>query len=330
MATGLGRARALKALSEINLPSDGLVRADSVTNEVWLTGDYVVRVNRDASLRLHREAILSQALPEGVGYPPLVQHGGEAGRDWLILERVAGIPLSRAWPDLTRTQRRSAVSQLADRLKLVHATPCPQLDGLVDVPQLVDRAPTGAQAVARLLGAIERAGRLPHVDLGVMREVAGHVRAHAYVLDPFDAATIVHGDLSFENILWDGDRITALLDFEYARPGPPDLDLDVLLRFLALPHLHVPLEHEATTNADDYADVAWWLAEDYPELFGNPHQFARVKLYSLAWDIRELLAFPPSEPLRDLHRHHPHRRLVHVLRGTSYLDRLNGGVTLDY
>ena len=121
MATGLGRARALKALSEINLPSDGLVRADSVTNEVWLTGDYVVRVNRDASLRLHREAILSQALPEGVGYPPLVQHGGEAGRDWLILERVAGVPLSRAWPDLTRTQRRSAVSQLADRLKLLGA-----------------------------------------------------------------------------------------------------------------------------------------------------------------------------------------------------------------
>lgn len=330
MATGLGRARALQALAEIGLPSDGLVRADSVTNEVWLTPEYVVRVNRDASMRLHREAVLSQALPEAVGYPPLVQHGGEVGRDWLVVQRVPGIPLSRAWPTLSRQLRRSAVRQLAERLQLVHATPCPQLDGLVDVPQLVDRAATGAQAVARLLGAIEKAGRLPNVDLGIMREVAGHVRANAYVLDPFDASTIVHGDLSFENVLWDGDRITALLDFEFARPGPPDLDLDVLLRFLALPHLHVPADYEAMTRADDYADVAWWLAEDYPKLFGDPHQFARVKLFSLAWDIRELLAFPPTEPLRDLHRHHPHRRLVHVLRGTSYLDRLNGGVTLDY
>jgi aminoglycoside phosphotransferase (APT) family kinase protein len=330
METGLERARALRALAEVGVPAAGLVRADSVTNEVWLTEEYVVRVNRDASLRLHREAVLSQSLPVEVGYPPLVQHGGELGSDWLVTQRVPGAPLSRAWPSMSPAMRRDAVRQLAVRLRAVHATGCPRLDGLADVPQLLDRAPTGAQAVGRLLRAIERAASLPNVDRGVLHEAAEHVRANAHVLDPFDAGTIVHGDLTFENVLWDGERITALLDFEYARPGAPDLDLDVLLRFVALPHLHVAADYEALTRAEDYADVPWWLAEDYPELFGHPHQFDRVRLYSLAWDVRELLAFPPTEPLRDLHRHHPHRRIVHVLRGTSYLDRLNGGVTLDY
>ena len=63
MATGLGRARALGALASIGAPSVGLKRADSVTNEVWMTPELVVRVNRDSSLRLHREAVLSQVLP---------------------------------------------------------------------------------------------------------------------------------------------------------------------------------------------------------------------------------------------------------------------------
>ena len=330
MSSGLARARALKALEEVGLPSSGLVRADSVTNEVWLTNDYVVRVNRDASMRLYREAVLSQVLPDEVGYPTLVQHGGEIGSDWLVVERLPGVPLSRAWPTLSEAQRRSAVSEIARRLRAVHQTQCPQLEGLADVPQILDSAHEGRQAVARLLDSLEEASCLPQIDRGLMSDASDLVRELAPALDPFDENTVVHGDLTFENVMWDGNQVTALLDFEFARPGPPDLDLDVLLRFVSLPHLHVAADYEAETRAEDYADVCWWLADDYPELFAHPRQFDRVRLYSLAWDVRELLAFPPAEGLRNVHRHHPYRRLVNVLRGTSYLDRLNGSVVLEF
>ncbi len=330
MSSGLARARAMRALTDAGLSAEGLTRADSVTNEAWLTPDYAVRVNRDASLRLYREAVLSQVLPAEVGYPPLVQHGGEVGSDWLILERIPGVPLSRAWPQMTPADRRRAVSQLAARLRVVHRTECPRLDALADVPQLLDSAPTGAQAVIKLLESLDRAARLPQVDHGIMRDAADLVVNLAPSLDPFDATTIVHGDLSFENMLWDGADVTALLDFEFARPGPPDLDLDVLLRFVSLPHLHVAADYEDQTKPEDYADVPWWLAEDYPELFAHPRQFDRSRLYSMAWDVRELLAFPPAEALRNVHRHHPYRRLANVLRGTSYLDRLNGAIILEF
>jgi aminoglycoside phosphotransferase len=330
MSTGLGRARALGALQAIGLPSDGLQRADSVTNEVWLTSDVVVRVNRDASLRLHREAVLSQVLPEEVGYPMLVQHGGEVGSDWLVVKRLPGIPLSRAWPEMTRDQRRDAVRQVAARLRVVHETRCPRLDGLHDVPQLLDPAPTGSQAVQRLLNALARVSAWPNVDASLLADATELVVSTAAALDPFDAPTVVHGDLSFENILWDGHQVTALLDFEFARPGPPDLDLDVLMRFCALPHLHVPLAYEHLTRAEDYADVPWWFAEDYPELFSHPRQFERVRLYSMAWDVRELQQFPPQEPLHRLHKHHPYQRLSQSLRGTHYLDRFNGEASVHY
>lgn len=330
MATGLGRARAIGALQAIGASSAGLKRADSVTNEVWMTPEFVVRINRDASLRLHREAVLSQVLPDEVGYPELIQHGGFVGDDWLVVKRLPGVPLSRAWPDMEVDERREAVRQIAARVRAVHQTTCPKLDGLNDVPQLLYPAPTGSEAVQRLLNAIEKAATMAHVDAGFMADAAEVVQEMAPALDPFDVPTIVHGDLSFENILWDGAGVTALLDFEYARPGPPDLDLDVLLRFCALPHLHVAPDYEHLTRAADYADVPWWLAEDYPELFANPRQFERVKLYSIAWDVRELLEFPPHDALSRLHKHHPYQRLSQTLRGIHYLDQFNGEASVHY
>jgi hygromycin-B 7''-O-kinase len=330
MPTGLGRARALRALQAIGASSAGLQRADSVTNEVWLTNELVVRINRDASLRLHREAVLSQVLPDEVGYPPLIQHGGEVGSDWLVVRRLPGIPLSRAWPTMSIEQRRTAVRGVAERLRAVHRTPCPRLDGLHDVPQLLDSAPAGIQAVQRLLQALEKASAMERVDSGLIADAIEMVTSTASALDPFDASTIVHGDLAFENILWDGAQVTALLDFEFARPGPPDLDLDVLLRFCALPQLHVAADYEHLTRAEDYAEVPWWLAEDYPELFSHPRQFERVKLYSLAWDVRELLEYPPQDALSRLHRHHPYQRLSQTVRGTHYLDRFNGEASVHY
>src|SRR5690606_37434056 len=202
MATGLGRARALAALQAVGVSATGLTRADSVTNEVWLTPDYVVRVNRDASLRLHREAVLSQILPEEVGYPDLIQHGGEVGSDWLVAQRLPGIPLSRAWPNLSTAERREAVRLLAVRLRAVHATTCPRLEGLHDVPQLLDPAPSGAQAVGRLLDALDAAADIPKIDKALLLDVRDLVISTSSALDPFDVPTLVHGDLSFENILW--------------------------------------------------------------------------------------------------------------------------------
>ena len=116
------------------------------------------------------------------------------------------------------------------------------------------------------------------------------------MIEPFDQHTFVHGDLTFENVLWDGHVVTALLDFEWSRRAPADIDLDVLLRFACFPYLHVAEDYEAETRAIDYAEVPYWMAEDYPELFGFPQEFERLRLYSIAYDVRELLAMPADPP----------------------------------
>jgi hygromycin-B 7''-O-kinase len=322
----LPELRARRALASVGVrPDQPLEPVPSVNNEVWMTSEVVVRVSCRPDQRLRREAQLAQILPNDVGYPPLLGYGAEMGSEWLVLHRLPGLPLSRCWPTMTPTDRRRSIAELAARLRLIHATPTPALPPLRHLPQLLDPAPSGDLAVARLVVSLDHAARLEHVDRGVTDALTEVVTTLAPHLDPFTARTLIHGDLSFENLLWDPHegRLVGILDFEWARGAPPDLDLDVLLRFCAMPDLHVPSTYAGATHARDYAEVPRWLAEDYPELFASPNQLDRCRLFAIAWDVEELLAYPPLVGASHLDARHPYRRLQSLLVGDSHLDRMD-------
>jgi aminoglycoside phosphotransferase (APT) family kinase protein len=329
MTPALALIRARRAMAAAGFgPDVPIERASSVTNEVWLTRDAVLRINTQGDQRLRREALVAAALPPDIGYPHLIAYGGDLSSDWLVVERVPGRPLSRCWPTMSREARRAAVGQLADRLRLLHLTPAPELPPLRDQPQLLQPALTGTEAVAPLIAGLRRAAGLPRVNPRLMMDLEALVEETASALEPFDATTLVHGDLTFENVLWhpQEQRVTAILDFEWARRGPADLDLDVLLRCVAYPKLHVAADYEHLTKTEDYAEVPYWLCESYPELFSFPRQLERVRLYAIAWDVRELLRFPPSNQPGELHPAHPYHRLMRTINGTSYLDTMDGSV----
>src|SRR5690606_25956516 len=186
-----------------------LRRASSVTNEVWIADEYVIRVNRRLDPRLRREAHLAPFLPPEVRYPEIVAYGGKPGSDWLILKRVPGEVLARCWPTMSALERREATHQLAAALRALHRTEAPP-----DLPEIDSTAPQllsnrTFSPVMPLLVAIDRLRELPHMEPDLLDRAEAMVAEHARDLTPFDATTLVHGDLTFENVLWDGKRISA-------------------------------------------------------------------------------------------------------------------------
>jgi len=326
MSSQWAEARARRALAEAQLDySMPLERVSSVTNEVWLADEYVIRVNRRPDQRLRREAFLGPLLPPEVHYPAVVAYGGELGADWLVVRRRPGQVLGRQWPTMSTGERRSAIRQLAVLLKNLHGVRTPDdLPPIDAAPQMLANREYGT--VGPLLLALHGLEEMPHVDPRLVVGLREIVEDTYQVLEPFETTRLVHGDLHFENVLWDGRAITALVDFEWARGGPPDLDLDVFLRFCAFPYLHVADDYEAVTLSKDYAQVPYWLCEDYPELFCHPHLLDRMRLYCIAYDVRELLSFPPQKGPFHLSPHHPVNRLERTVRGVSHLDRLADGL----
>ncbi len=303
----LAMARARHALQSAGLNEPGqLVRASSTRNEVFVGDSYVVRINRQLNQRLRREAALYRHLPKQPWAPEAIKHGGEVGADYLIVARKPGHPLARYWPNMTRASRRSAISQLAAALGQLHQTPTPvTLPRIENATHLID--PRCVTPLVPLFLAIEELKDRPTIDRGLMIDVENLVHQLAPALDDFDQRRLIHGDLTFENILWDGFQVSGLLDFEWCRGASTDLDLDVLFRFCAFPFAHVAEDYEDQTKTEDYIDVPMWLSEDLPELFEHPCLADRLLLYCLAFDVMDLKESPPIEraalgPLHPLNR----------------------------
>jgi hypothetical protein len=216
-------------------------------------------------------------------------------------------------------QRRLAVRQLAYMLRSLHRSTSPV--GLEDLgaPQLL-KGGQGQDPTTPLRVGLDRARSLKHVDRSMIDALLDIVRGTSRTLEPFDVPTLIHGDLTFENVLWDGNQVTALIDFEWSRPAPADLDLDVMLRFCAYPDLHVAEDYVDQTHPEDYAEVPWWLREDYPQLFQFPRSADRLRLYAIAFDVRDLLAFPPPSPASQLPPEHALNRLARLVSQRSYVD----------
>ena len=322
----LAEVRARQALEDAGLdPMVELKRTSSVNNEVWLSSDLVVRVNRTTNSRLRREAELAEFLPPEVGYPPIVAYGGNPGRDWLLLRRLEGRPLAHCWPDMDEQTRRTAIAELVTMLKALHHAREPIGLAPVDaVPHLLDLA--ADPVVEPLLHGLERMRMLEHIDPALVLEATELVEHTAQALEPYVVATLIHGDLTMENVLWHDGHVVALLDFEWSRAAPRDLELDILLRFCAFPFLHVAEDYEHRTKAEDWQRVPEWVADDYPELFAYPSQMERLRLYSLAFDVREILAFPPQVRVRDLSEFHPYHRIHRMLQQRDHLEELRGSV----
>jgi len=284
-------------------------RITNAMNEVWRCGPYMVRINpHPAATRLQDEGRLLQLLPREVRAPETVAWGSEWWGEWLVTVRIPGHELSRAWTSLRPHERRRSIAELAGAMQALHTFPAPFATPAGDASDCPHPLPAD-----RLLGLLVTAADLPGVDPGVLAAAAERVAAAAPLLDEHPT-TLVHGDLHLENVLTGGGgRLSGLLDFEWARPGPPDLDLDILLHSLADPELHVHGEG-GRLERRDFDDVVGWLRDAYPALFAHPSLAERLWVYRLSYEVRALLIEPPpGDRAGSVPAHHPYQRIVRLV-----------------
>ena len=318
--------RAHTALRHAGLTGAGrLEKAPNSTNEVWFIGSYVMFINPQPEvLRLAHRANVLENLPPGIPAPSLVGYGLAKFGEWLVEDRVRGRELSVTWAALTEGERERAITALGLALRELHMVDAVSL-GLDDAPFLSgDTLDCPHQLpVGRLLDLLARAAQLQFVDHRVMGRAVDQVLATADALDE-SPRSLIHGDLHFENVMCDGPRLVAFIDFEWSRAGPPDLDLDVLLHSLADPQLHIRGD-QGDLHRRDFEHVTGWLRRAYPELFTHPRLVDRLTLYRLAYDTRALLQHPPDRSPESLSPHHPYNRILRLLEGRSDLQWVLAG-----
>ena len=202
-------------------------------------------------------------------------------------------------PTLTDAQREAAVDGLAERLAALHRTPAPpDLPPIEHAPQLLEVGaadPTAARASPRSTGPSE----LDHVDPVLLAEARDMVTRLAPVAHPVRgrrrSCTATSPSRTSCGTTTRSPRCST-------SSGPvPGRATSTSTSSCAAPPTRTctwPRRTCATTRVEDYAEVPWWLGKAYPSLFEYPRQIDRVRIYSIAYDVRDLLAAPPTRRRR--------------------------------
>ncbi len=285
-------------LTSLGLPAHRLRAAQSWSNHGWLGPEHVVRISsgrfRDAFL--HERKVLD-LLPAPVPHAEVVAHGRVGPREWMVMRRIRGRPLIKVWSTLSAAHKRAAVRQLGSILQDFHAIPPPE--GFHNPSAEDALSPTGNRRDAyhappshyQLL--VDAAAAVQGVDRCFLDEVAAFI-AERLIAFEGDRTVLVHLDFHFANLLWEGTHITGLLDFEGARLGPPDMELDTLLRFTHEPQPYLGRDPRRQLTPEEFAAVPGWMASAYPALFEHPQLSARLEVYDALWQLVTLLHFPPG------------------------------------
>jgi aminoglycoside phosphotransferase (APT) family kinase protein len=295
----VGAAGLTIAEAPVPLPSN--------SNDAWKIGELVLRICwRGDRSRVRREALVLEHLPEGVPHPPLVAAGEVDDLSWTLTRWLPG----------RVEHRRVDVGQLGEAMCALHAwDPPPEVKAALAVRPAdsdmhdVIGADLNPLPVDRALRLVEPATHLDHVDPQLVIQLGEQLQRLRSV-DPLTNPTdgvVVHGDAHLNNVIWNGTLLVALLDYEWARLGPPDLELQPLL-----------LSADAAALIPSVVDA-------YPGIAAHPRVVERLWLYDLSATLRDLLVKAPLRADGDLPSWHPKRRLPLVLEGPGYIEALLSG-----
>lgn len=270
VSSSAAHVRRQTALVACGLDRDlAMTRGRSYANEVWLGDELVLRINHRGIGRLAREARIAARIPREARYPEVVEVGHDHEIEWMLARRVPGIELGRAWMGLSALERERASHQLADVLAAVHATP---VEGIPE-----DLRPPHTLPLEPLQALID--------ELVLDPEIAALATAFVTTRWPaFDDAgrALCHGDPHLENVLWDGHRVSALLDLEWSRPAWLHCDLEILLAVASNPRSFASPDHAAALEPAAFADLPRWLAAARPAWFEHPRLLDRLEVLALS------------------------------------------------
>jgi aminoglycoside phosphotransferase (APT) family kinase protein len=113
---------------------------------------------------------------------------------------------------------------------------------------------------------------------------------------------LLHGDLQLYNVIAAGDRVSGIIDWEWAHGGEPDFDLADLIRWTFYPEDPAEEELESSVDATTYALLPPTLLAAYPEVAAVPRLAERLTIYLLEYDLHQLSQWShaPDKPRRRL------------------------------
>jgi aminoglycoside phosphotransferase (APT) family kinase protein len=203
----------------------------SLSGTTELPKEVIVRKDRPIGLlatKASDEFAILRAVHDHGGVPvarPLFADDSADSGTLLVMERVRGEKAGEYFPDLAmpREAYRHAIgTQLATALAHLHTVP---LDALVGTGLDLEAQVNEATLSAAVNGMAARIGELSGPPIAAVPLARQWLLDHLDDVVPSGPLSLLQGDFGLHNTLVEGERVTALVDWEAATIGPPAREL---------------------------------------------------------------------------------------------------------
>ena len=271
-------------------------------NAVFLVdGKHILRIGarEDAGPRLERETIILQNLAGQLPVAKVLAFGQEQGFFYQVQQFMPGQKLYTIWKNLSADVQDAIAAELAVSLKILHSANFPDFgEGQQDsqryatwIDYLTDKFQNTVAEIRDL-----NIRMIP----GFIEMAVNYFEEHKHVLQD-GVPTLVHSDMTLVNILAENGKVSAILDFEFAKQAPADYELLAIEAFCLYPNDWAEEDNEVFCTAD-FANLIPLIRKHYPELFEIRNLRERMDIYHvyaalssyLAWRKANLSTIPPE------------------------------------
>lgn len=293
----------LKAiLTKNGITKDGPVHkfTGGQINNTYLAGSFVVKIQKDLDVLMHQPELIEKLITVGAKVPRLVDSGVIEGKQYLVMEKIPGKKLSEIWFSLSFLQKEHCIAQICEQLMLFHSihfekysTQRPkEFDNFLDAWKW--------QANFDLLKGKDF-DDTSHSNIQLLKDSQ---TAQESAINETGTAVLVHNDFHFENVLFEGDILTSIIDFDFARQAPRDYELWHLLDFFNTPVYFVEEELEPLWKNFVATDEVRLFKKHYASLFSHEHLLERIRLYFMDDIISRYQTGPVSRANQQVERYY--------------------------
>ena len=246
-------------------------------NHTYLIGDkYVVKIEKDLDVLIHQPKIIEKLLSAGAKVPRVFDYGTVNGKSYLLMEKIPGRKLSESWPSFDPGLKEQFIIQIVGQLKIFHSIHFDRYS-LRSLNREFDNFKDFLKSLTDF-GIIDES-KLDDTTAKNLSLLKTYYQDHDHVLDETGTAVLVHNDMHFENVMYENDKVTGIIDFDLTRQAPRDYELWHMIDFFNKPDRYV--EEQTKSIYESYVgdgDIQL-LKKYYPELFSHEHLPERLRLY---------------------------------------------------
>jgi aminoglycoside phosphotransferase len=266
--------------NKISASNTARITSGQINRAYDIDKKYVLKIEGDfdfaKNIFKHQPIIIERLLIGGAKVPEIIDYGNINGKNYLLMNKIKGEGLSGLWHKLDLKQKENFMFQIAEQLEIFHSIKFEEytISGQVD------------KTYKKWINAVRDVSDFSRIDKSTLEYptvndveyIEAFFNEKINILENVKESVLVHQDMHFENIFYESNAITGIIDFDWSCQAPREYDLWIIADYFHAPRYFVEKELEKYYKDQMVAEIKI-LRKYYPELFNIDKLLDKIRLY---------------------------------------------------